>query len=110
LAEHLEVTQRTVCLWCRRYREAGLAWLRTRPRAGRPLQISAARERAVLNATLRKPAAATHWSTRRLAREIGLSRASVHSIVRHGRDRDSARGADATAGVDYFQLFALVGT
>jgi transposase len=60
LAEQLEVTQRTVCLWCRRYREAGLAWLRTRPRAGRPLQIITARERAVLNATLRKPAAATH--------------------------------------------------
>lgn len=82
LAARLGVTERTVCLWRRRYREAGVAGLRTLPRAGRPRQITAAREKAVLSATLRKPAAATHWSTRRLAREVGLSRASVHRIWR----------------------------
>ena len=80
LAERLEITQRTVCLWRRRYREAGLAGLRTLARSGRPRRISAAKERAVLSATMRKPAAATHWSTRRLAKEVGLSRASVHRI------------------------------
>jgi transposase len=80
LAERLEVTQRTVCLWRRRYGEAGLAGLRSLPRSGRPRTISAAKERAVLSVTLRKPAAATHWSTRRLAKEVGLSRASVHRI------------------------------
>jgi len=82
LADRLGVTQRTVCLWRRRYREAGLAGLRTLPRAGRPRRITAAKERAVLSATLRKPKAATHWSTRRLAKEVGLSRASVHRIWR----------------------------
>jgi transposase len=80
LAERLEVTQRTVCLWRRRYREAGLAGLRSLPRSGRPRTISAAKERAVLSATIRKPASATHWSTRRLAKAVGLSRASVHRI------------------------------
>ncbi|MGO9449577.1 MAG: IS630 family transposase [Candidatus Binataceae bacterium] len=80
LAERLDITQRTVCLWRRRYREAGLAGLRTLPRSGRPRRISVAKERAVLSATVRKPAAATHWSTRRLAKEVGLSRASVHRI------------------------------
>jgi len=34
----------------------------------------------VISATLRKPKAAIHWSTRRLAKEVGLSRASVHRI------------------------------
>jgi transposase len=82
LAERLEVTQRTICLWRRRYRQAGLAGLRSLPRSGRPRTISAAKERAVLSTTLRKPAAATHWSTRRLAKEVGLSRASVHRIWR----------------------------
>ena len=82
LAERLEVTQRTVCLWRRRYREAGVAGLRSLPRSGRPRTISAAKERAVLSATVRKPATATHWSTRRLAKEVGLSRASVHRIWR----------------------------
>jgi transposase len=80
LAEHLEVTQRTVCLWRRRYREAGPAGLRSLPRLGRPRTISAAEERAVLSATMRKPVVATHWSTRRLAKAVGLSRASVHRI------------------------------
>lgn len=80
LAERLEVTQRTVCLWRGRYREAGVAGLRTLPRSGRPRTISAAKERAVLSVTVRKPATATHWSTRRLAKEVGLSRASVHRI------------------------------
>jgi transposase len=82
LAVGLGVTQRTVCLWRRRYREAGLDGLRTLPRAGRPRRITAAKEQAVLSATLRKPKAATHWSTRRLAKEVGLSRASIHRIWR----------------------------
>jgi transposase len=70
LAERLEVSQCTICLRRRRYREAGLAGLRSLPRAGRPRIISAAKERAVLSATMRKPAAATHWSTRRLAKAV----------------------------------------
>jgi transcriptional regulator with XRE-family HTH domain len=44
--------------------------------------VGTAKERAVLSASLRKPAAATHWSTRRLAKEVGLSRATVHRIWR----------------------------
>ena len=80
LVARLEVSQRTICLWRRRYREAGLAGLRSLPRAGRPRTISAAKERAVLSATMRAPAAATHWSTRRLAKAVGLSHASVHRI------------------------------
>ena len=38
------------------------------------------KERAVISATLRKPKAATHWSARRLAKEVGLSSATVHRI------------------------------
>ena len=80
LAARLGATQTTVCLWRRRYRSAGLAGLRTRPRAGRPRRITAAREQAVVSATLRKPKAATHWSARRLAQQVGLSSATVHRI------------------------------
>ncbi len=80
LAARLGVTQTTVCLWRRRYRRAGLVGLRTQPRAGRPRQISGAKEQAVISATLRKPKAATHWSARRLAKEVGLSAVTVHRI------------------------------
>jgi len=71
LAAGLGVSQTTVCLW-RRYRSAGLAGLRTQPRAGRPRRITAAKEQAVISATLRKPKAATRWSARRLAQQVGL--------------------------------------
>jgi hypothetical protein len=54
--------------------------LRNRPRAGRLRRITAAREQAVVSATLRKPKTATHWSVRRLAKEVRLSSATVHRI------------------------------
>jgi transposase len=80
LARRLGVSPNTVAAWRRRYREAGLAGLRTAARAGRPRRITAAKEQAVISATLRKPKAATHWSARRLAKEVGLSPATVHRI------------------------------
>jgi transposase len=79
-AARLGVTQTTVCLWRRRYRSAGLDGLRTRPRSGRKRRITTAKEQAVISATLRKPKAATHWSARRLAKQVGLSSATVHRI------------------------------
>lgn len=80
MARRLETTTATVCLWRRRYRRDGLAGLQTRARSGRPRQISEAKERAVVAATMRAPKAATHWSARRLAKEVGLSHATVHRI------------------------------
>ena len=80
MARRLEISPNTVAVWRRRYRSHGLEGLRTRPRAGRPRQITAAKEQAVISVTLRKPKAATHWSARRLAKEVGLSSATVHRI------------------------------
>src|SRR6267378_2674233 len=80
MARRLEVSPTTVCLWRERYRENGLAGLRTQPRPGRPRRFSDAKERSVVEATLRPPKAATHWSARRLAKEVGLSPATVHRI------------------------------
>ena len=80
LAQRLKVTERTVCLWRRRYANQGLDGLRNQKRSGRPRRITSAKELAVVSATLRKPKAATHWSTRRLAKEVRLSRATVHRI------------------------------
>jgi len=80
LARRLGVSPNTVAVWRRRYRRQGLAGLRTLSRAGRPRRITAAKEQAVISATLRKPKVATHWSARRLAKEVGLSSATVHRI------------------------------
>ena len=62
LAQRLEVSQPTVCLWRRRFREFGIGGLKSRPRSGRRRRISPAQERAVVSATMRPPKTATHWS------------------------------------------------
>jgi hypothetical protein len=74
----LTLNTNTVAIWHRRSRKEGLDGLRTKPRAGWPRQISAAKEQAVIRATLRKPKTATHWSARRLAKQVGLSPATGH--------------------------------
>jgi transposase len=80
IAERLGVTQRTVCLWRRRYQREGPGGLRNRHRSGRPRQISRRKELTVVTATMRPPKHATHWSARRLATEVGLSFMTVHRI------------------------------
>ena len=80
IAERLGVTQRTVCLWRRRYQGEGIAGLRSRHRSGRPRRVSRRKELAVVAATMRPPTHATHWSARRLAKEVGVSFMTVHRI------------------------------
>jgi transposase len=80
MARRLRVSPNTIAVWRRRYRKQGLAGLRTKARSGRPRLISSTKEQAVISATLRKPKAATHWSARRLAKQVGLSAATVHRI------------------------------
>jgi len=80
LGERLGTSQLTVCRWRNRYRALGIAGLRTQPRSGRRRRITPADERSVVAATMRPPQAATHWSARRLAKEVGLSPATVHRI------------------------------
>ena len=80
IAERLGITQRTVCLWRRRYQDEGLTGLKSRHRSGRPRRISRRKELAVVTATMRPPKHATHWSARRLAKEVGLSFMTVHRI------------------------------
>lgn len=80
MAKRLGVSVNTVNVWRRRYREQALAGLRTRVRSGRPRRISEAKERAVVAATMRPPKVTTHWSARRLAKQVDLSAATVHRI------------------------------
>lgn len=80
MARRLRLSPNTVCRWRRRYRRQGLEGLRSAARSGRPRRISSAQELAVVNATLRRPKAATHWSARRLAKELGLSHMAVYRI------------------------------
>ena len=73
MARRLEVSPTTVCLWRERYREEGLAGLRTQPRPGRPRRISQAKERSVVEATLRPPKVASHFRPRSLSPQLPSS-------------------------------------
>jgi transposase len=82
LARQLSTTLPTVLLWRQRYQNEGLAGiLEDRPRSGRPREISAEQEAAIVEATLHStPKDATHWSVRSLAKTQGVSPASVQRI------------------------------
>jgi transposase len=81
IATHLRVTVPTVRKWRDRFSAQRLDGLVDEPRPGAPRTITDAQVEAAVTRTLEsKPAAATHWSTRTLARELGLSQTAVVRI------------------------------
>lgn len=72
----------------RRFATERVAGLRDRPRPGRPHQVTARQIAQVVALTLHGPPARSglsHWTTRELARRVGLSYATVHRIWRAHR-------------------------
>src|SRR3989454_10620117 len=82
IARELEISRPTVQLWRARFLALRLAGLeQDAPRPGRIPGIPERKVRAVVEATLHtKPAAATHWSVRTMARAQGISRMAVQRI------------------------------
>jgi len=65
----------------RRFAEMGVAGLAERPKPGRPPTVSARKRAQIVALTLRSPGAGrTHWTSRDLARETGVSHSTVHRI------------------------------
>jgi transposase len=83
IAERLGITRPPVTKWRRRFVEHGLDGLTDEPRPGRPRTISDEKVEEVIVKTLEStPKDATHWSTRSMAAEVGLSREAVGRIWR----------------------------
>lgn len=83
VAQQLRITNQTVCKWRERFRSAGLDGLSDEPRPGAPRKISDERIKDLITRTLEsKPASATHWSTRSMAKAAGLSQSAVSRIWR----------------------------
>jgi transposase len=81
IASRLRTMQHTVSKWRRRYLQSGLDGLLDEPRPGTSHKLSDLDVERVLTLTLEStPADATHWSTRSLAKRVGLSRNSIHRI------------------------------
>jgi transposase len=83
VAESLQVDKATVGKWRRRFVEHRLDGLRDEPRSGTPRTIDDVRIEAVIVRTLESmPPDATHWSSRGMARQSGLSVSTVQRIWR----------------------------
>jgi transposase len=83
IAEALGISRATVTKWRNRFAADRLDGLLDEPRPGRPRTIADADVEKVIVTTLETtPKDATHWSTRSLATEVGLSQTAVSRIWR----------------------------
>lgn len=84
IAEELGGNRLLVGKWRNRFAAAGLAGIaKDAPRGGRkPTARAAIAAQIVEWTTQKKPACATHWSTRTLAKELGTSHTMVHRVWR----------------------------
>jgi transposase len=82
IARTLGVSRPTVILWRARFAEGGAqALTETKPGRGRKPTISAAKIKAIVQATTQTtPPGATHWSCRSMAKAQGVSAATVQRI------------------------------
>jgi transposase len=81
IARKLHITGATVGKWRERFRELGLEGLLDEPRVGAPRKITDRQVEEVVTKTLESmPANSTHWSTRLMAEETGLSQNAIVRI------------------------------
>ncbi len=85
IGETLQVSRPTVSRWLDRYAGDGLAGLTAdKPRSGRPKQLDAGQEAAVIRKTLEEapPDGGTHWSGRLMARAVGVHQTTIARLWR----------------------------
>ncbi len=81
IASSLGVSRPTVTKWRNRFAEQRVDGLLDEPRPGRPRTITDEQvERVVITTLESKPKDATHWSTRSMARETGMTADAVMRI------------------------------
>ena len=81
IAERLDVNVSTARRWRNRLAEHRLDGLLDEPRPGQPRTVTDEQVEEVIVKTLEAtPKDATHWSTRSMAAEVGLTQSAVHRI------------------------------
>src|SRR3954451_12130396 len=83
IAERLGINRAMAAKWRSRFAEHRLDGLTDEPRPGRPRTITDEQVDAVITTTLEStPKDATHWSTRSMAKQVGLTQTAVSRIWR----------------------------
>lgn len=82
IAEQLGTSRQTVGLWRNRFAETGIPGIeKDAPRGGRPPSSRGEVEALIIEKTTQeKPENETHWSTRSLAKELGVTHSMVHRV------------------------------
>lgn len=81
VARQLGVCRDMVGRWRQRFVQRRIDGLLDEPRPGAPRRVSDAMvERIVVQTLETQPPNATHWSTRELAKRLGVSRSTVHRV------------------------------
>jgi transposase len=82
IAAELQITEQTAGRWRRRFATAGLAGIqKDAPRGGRKPKVREQVARKIIETTTRQtPKNATHWSTRTLAKFLGVDKMMVQRV------------------------------
>ena len=82
IAKELGTSRQTVGLWRQRFADLGLPGIeKDAPRGGRPPTARQQQEALIIEKTTQeKPKNATQWSTRSLAKELGINHTLVHRV------------------------------
>lgn len=83
IADKLDTSPRTVGKWKQRFLAEGLAGLETERPGQPPAKLTPQLRAKILNRTRRRPSdGSTHWSCRKLAAALGVSKTMVHKVWR----------------------------
>src|SRR5271156_4540521 len=81
IKQQLQTTAPTIVRWKQRFRQYGMEGLDTYHPGQKPSVLTPALRARILSATRRKPSdGSTHWSCRKLASALGVSKDAVHRV------------------------------
>jgi transposase len=80
VAKTLGTSQQTVTFWRGRFLREGIGGLAELARSGRPERIKASLKGRILSEAVRPPGGLGRWSTRSMAKHVGVSKATVQRV------------------------------
>jgi transposase/transcriptional regulator with XRE-family HTH domain len=82
----LHTSRPTIARWKRRFEQQGMAGLDTRHKGSEPRRATPLAQARVLRKTTQRPAdGSTHWTCRKMAAALGLSKSTIQRIWRQAR-------------------------